>query len=83
VYKGGIYARASEAPRAERSHGGALNVYCKESPRMPPVQIRDPQLTAREQRLRLLKELRKRMEKGLSDLLSPPAEDLIREDRER
>ena len=50
---------------------------------MPPLQIRDPELIAREQRLKFLKELRKRMEKGLSYPLSRPAEDLIREDRER
>jgi hypothetical protein len=50
---------------------------------MPPFQVSDTELIAREQRLRLLKELRKRTEKGLSYPLSPPAEDLIREDRER
>jgi hypothetical protein len=50
---------------------------------MPPLQIRDPELTARERRLRLLKELSKRMERETCRPLSRPAEDLIREDRER
>ena len=50
---------------------------------MPPPKIRGPELIAREKRLRLLEELRKRMETEPSYLLSRPPEDLIREDRER
>jgi antitoxin FitA len=44
---------------------------------------RIPELTAREQRLGLLNELRKRMGTEPGSRLSRPPEDLIREDRER
>ena len=44
---------------------------------------RIPELTARERRLGLLNELRKRMDAGPGPHLSRPPEDLIREDRER
>lgn len=50
---------------------------------MLPLQTRDPELIAREQRLELLKELSKRLEKETGRPLSRPAEDLIRVDRER
>lgn len=44
---------------------------------------RIPELTARKRRLEILDELEKRIGKGPSERLSPAAEDLIREDRER
>ncbi|HEX4498067.1 MAG TPA: hypothetical protein VIE43_20490 [Thermoanaerobaculia bacterium] len=44
---------------------------------------RIPELTARERRLGLLTKLKNRMEAEPSRRLSPPPEDLIREDRER
>ncbi|HEX6861970.1 MAG TPA: hypothetical protein VF414_04090 [Thermoanaerobaculia bacterium] len=44
---------------------------------------RIPELTARERRLEILKELRTRIEKEPHQQLSRAPEDLIREDRER
>lgn len=44
---------------------------------------RIPELTARERRLEILKELRKRIETESPPTLSRAPEDLIREDRER
>ncbi len=44
---------------------------------------RIPELTARERRLGLLKELSKRMEAEPRRPWSRPAEDLVREDRDR
>jgi hypothetical protein len=48
---------------------------------MPSLQI--PELTARERRLEILKELKKRIETEPQRRLSPSPEDLLREDRER
>jgi len=44
---------------------------------------RIPELVARERRLEILKELKRRMETEPPHPLPLPAEDLIREDRER
>jgi antitoxin FitA len=44
---------------------------------------RIPELTARERRLEVLKELKKRIETEPSPILFRAPEDLIREDRER
>jgi plasmid stability protein len=44
---------------------------------------RIPELTARERRLEILRELKKRIETEPPSRLSRPPEDLIREDRER
>ncbi len=44
---------------------------------------RIPELTARERRLEVLKELKKRIETEPQRRLSPSPEDLLRQDRER